>query len=1074
MSRIRDQLTSRENLQWAWAKAKRMYDTADGPVDWGSVAAFELDLEGQLRSIGRDFDRGRYRLEPLILLPQPKKPDEDGTPRLRQSFHVGVRDQVAWIALVNVIGPLLDSQMPAWVYGHRLYKAAWFEEFDDGDTRLALGPYRHSTGALYRKFKHSWPLFRRHVSLSARTMVSGFDSDVELDAAEQAALTYEDRPAYLSPDWWAPVAQSALHYVSIDLKRFYPTVKQSAIISSLRAYLPDYQEDEWLQSLVERMLRFEVNAAGSGLLGDEVVQPVTNPGRFRGIPTGLMVAGFLSNVAMLRLDREVEDQLQANRRIAHLRFVDDHAILAYDFDELCTWIQWYEDRLARLAIGPRISPTKFDPPNMAKAYRAGAKAEARASARALSKIDGRHPSHLMTKTLALVSELAGADFDILSATSKRERLSELEWLLVADLPDREIRADTRAAFAAGRISTLVPVATTPSLELLTGFRELAQLDAEIAALEARGGQRDIAELRARRETMFEVVKNYRHTEADNYRKRLAHYFELMRQALQDHPEKPRLFLRLLDYCRTTGHPGTGSILKWLSSAEEGPSKCLANYLRPLAIQTIARHVATAVHDLNDPHLLERQRVAARQYLTSLTRREMINDLRAGIGQAESADVAATFAASTLRAALAWAAEMAAAVRAPPRLPGRLARLLREVRAPALAAPSGIWEEQTGYPLGVWAHWLENRGQRYALEPSEVWHRAAPGMDSGVKADLQNLRKGLSGMPTASRVRISSPGPEPGQLSDSGLVLDHLRSGQFVELDGELDGDLSPSEARVRDHFREVARSKDRVTLDDWVRSLIDADRHDPRRSEWTALEILRQLVAPIGMIGGPEASVLDNLHPSNVLVPRRWMQLPKSGYPDAWTWEAWRREARRSTGVVRIGRRRIVDYRRQPTRPRNLSDDTTMWRARLHGCGLLLLGLVSQDFRLPAFWNVRGLEGDIAGFVRFRLEQVPVSSLTHGIIEAALLPRSVETAFIRTSPWAFFGARVVTEINDTRSDPPFIADPDDLLREIGRAQETLEHRQISVLQHAPRQLIPMNVSQLSGMTIDVVEPDLLP
>jgi hypothetical protein len=1068
MSRIRDQLTSRENLQWAWAKAKRMYDTADGPVDWGSIAAFELDLEEQLRNIGRDFERGRYRLAPLILLPQPKKPDDDGTPRLRQSFHVTVRDQVAWIALVNVIGPLLDSQMPPWVYGHRHYKAAWFEELDDGATRLALGPYRHSTGALYRKFKHSWPLFRRHVSLSARTMVRGFDSDIELDAADQAALTYEDRPAYLSKEWWPPVAQTALHYVSIDLERFYPTIKQSAIISGLHNYLPDYQEDEWLQSLVKRMLRFEISAEGSRLLGDEVVQPVTRPGRFRGIPTGLMVAGFLSNVAMLRLDQEVAELLKSNRRIAHFRFVDDHAIIAYDFDELRLWIQWYEERLAQLAIGPRISQKKFDPPIMAKAYRARASSEVRGIASDLSKIDGRHPSHLMTKTLALVSELANTDFDILSASSKRERLSELEWLLVADLPDREIRGDTRVAFAAGRISTLAPVAVTPSLELLTGFRELSQIDAEIAALATQGSQKKISDLQDRRKEIFETVKIYRHEEREKYRKQLAHYFKLMQQALQDHPEKPRLFLRLLDYCRATGHPGTGSILKWLNNVEEGPPKCLGDYLRPLAIQTIARHVATAAHDLNNTHLLERQRVAARQYLTSLTRRETINNLRAGAGQAENNDVAATFAASTLRAALAWAVETAA--QASPRLQQRLAHLQRQVNGPSLATPSATWEQQTGYPLGTWAHWLESRQQRYSLEPSDVWHRAAPALDSSFKADLQNLRKGLSEMPTTNHVRFSVLSPEPGKLSDSGLALDHLKSGQFVELNSEL----SPSERRVRDHFQEVARSRDRVTLSDWVGSLAVADQHDPRRSEWTALEILRQLVAPIGVIGGPEASALDNLHPSNVLIPRRWMHLPKGGYSDKWTWESWRRETHRPTGAVRLGRRRIIDYRRQPAPLKNVRDDTTMWRARLHGCGLLLLGLISHDFRLPVFWNVRGLEGDIAGFVRFQLEQVPVSSLTHGIIEAALLPRSVETAFIRTSPWAFFGERVMTEINDTRSDPPLIADPDDLLREIARAQDTLESRQISVLQHAPRQLIPMNVSQLSGMAIDVVEPDLLP
>ena len=36
-------------------------------------------------------------------------------------------------------------------------------------------------------------------------------------------------------------------------------------------------------------------------------------------------------------------------------------------------------------------------------------------------------------------------------------LSWFEWLLLADIPDREIRPDTRAAFAAGQIAALAPI-----------------------------------------------------------------------------------------------------------------------------------------------------------------------------------------------------------------------------------------------------------------------------------------------------------------------------------------------------------------------------------------------------------------------------------------------------------------------------------------------------------------------------------------------------------------------------------------------------------------------------------------
>src|SRR5690606_17271706 len=130
-----------------------------------------------------------------------------------------------------------------------------------------------------------------------------------------------------------------------------------------------------------------------------------------------------------------------------------------------------------------------------------------------------------------------------------------------------------------------------------------------------------------------------------------------------------------------------------------------------------------------------------------------------------------------------------------------------------------------------------------------------------------------------------------------------------------------------------------------------------------ALEILRQLASPICLLEGPDASSLDYLHPANVLVPRAWTRPPENGFSQAWTWETWRSEARALPRAVKVTSKRIIDYRRQHAHPKQFDDDMSMWRTRLHGCGLLLLGLVSQDFRLPAYWNVRGLEGDINGFV---------------------------------------------------------------------------------------------------------------
>src|SRR4051812_2568580 len=93
-------LLSYENMEWAWRKARSMYSRADGILDAAAIAAFELNLEFELQSIIADFRNGNYKLTPLVVLPQPKKKDEAGNPRMRETFDISVRDQVAWIAMI--------------------------------------------------------------------------------------------------------------------------------------------------------------------------------------------------------------------------------------------------------------------------------------------------------------------------------------------------------------------------------------------------------------------------------------------------------------------------------------------------------------------------------------------------------------------------------------------------------------------------------------------------------------------------------------------------------------------------------------------------------------------------------------------------------------------------------------------------------------------------------------------------------------------------------------------------------------------------------------------------------------
>jgi hypothetical protein len=149
---LNDQLFLPDNVIWAWQKVQRAYSYDRTWFNALELAQFEMTLHEQIDSIIEDFRSGTYRVGPAKPIPFPKKKEEDGTRPTRQMFWFSVRDQVAWMALINVIGQDLDALMPPWSYGDRLYRTTWFDQFSD---HLHIGPYRNSRRHFYRAFKNS-------------------------------------------------------------------------------------------------------------------------------------------------------------------------------------------------------------------------------------------------------------------------------------------------------------------------------------------------------------------------------------------------------------------------------------------------------------------------------------------------------------------------------------------------------------------------------------------------------------------------------------------------------------------------------------------------------------------------------------------------------------------------------------------------------------------------------------------------------------------------------------------------------------------------------------------------------
>ncbi|KPF49387.1 hypothetical protein IP65_20260 [Novosphingobium sp. AAP1] len=178
------------------------------------------------------------------------------------------------------------------------------------------------------------------------------------------------------------------------------------------------------------------------------------------------------------------------------------------------------------------------------------------------------------------------------------------------------------------------------------------------------------------------------------------------------------------------------------------------------------------------------------------------------------------------------------------------------------------------------------------------------------------------------------------------------------------------------------------------------------------------------------------------------------------TWEGWRKyvhDPMHSVHMVDFG---LLDYRYREILPKN----DRGWPRRLRPIGQLLWGLLRRSFDLPAAWNIRGQERGLMEIVARDLEKLPISSFTLSILQSCLLPRNRETSLLALFP-SLFGTQHRAAADDTEFDRP-IRSAQQLDRLLERAQSMLQLTQMTVLEHQPRQLIPVRLRQLGAFEGD--------
>lgn len=1080
-------LTQPENLFSAWTKLRKYYGEEGIWTEEIELSDFEANLEEELDIIARQFVNLRYQMHPLKLMAYPKRGDTIEEIVARQSFWVDVRDQVAWIAFVNVVGPWLDALMPSWSYGHRLHRNVWVEEEEvNGKIKrqLKFGWYRSSSGLLYRRFQHSWPLFRRHVLLTARRMGHVWDV-VSLENAEERvweeeqSLPLQYRLPYLTEGFWGENRTSKrrdIYWASIDLEKFYPSISLQTIYSNFQIYSPPQFRSE-IGQILRHLLRFPLDLSGWSLDSLKLLVLKIGQKKLNGIPTGLAVAGFLANIGLLKVDQAVDRTLQSEERfcsrVAHFRYVDDHIFLSTDYDTLIAWIHHYESLLCNHGKNCTVKWRKTQPKEL-QSVLGGKKPgkNQRAWDRKVSnskkkcQIDPAYPTPLMTETLALVSRIAETRFMLLNEEEQAHFMQEIQHLLLTEFPDEEIRRDTRMSFAASKIARWAPgMRYDPDGDkLVSKQREIFYIEKELSLLrgifeDCREGSFKTSNLKHDIEKKESSLSQLRKDVAqlgekwkENRSQNGMSFFRLLLKAVQEYWEKPRLWLRLLEYYRRSGYGGINQISRELEEVGRiNPLTC--GYLRAYLMQELANNLLSCAHTL-----LSRDRSQEEKYIAE---RFMIDVLDFPLLLREhSKRFYEHHAVDLFENSVGTARQMLknSDVQVSKKVVDHLEEYQKKKSGIDWDKKPADWARSTGHAVESWALWAENRVTKpLDNEPGCIWNAVARTLDKKHAETWHLLSRYPARLPSEVidellTTRFQQGGRMYLKEGRGGWIYDALW-GRYKYSQG-----VAGAPRIIRSVLRNMEPISGYISLCEWVgwtKKRFEKEPHDPRVGEWTALEIVKQLTncfRNIENVKKWKEHLRSLVNPYNICIPQGWAEHSEILV----TWEKWHylvHSKSHGEQISIIPKYWLTDSRYTPYWDLNPKSDIE-W-APIHGLGLILLGLLRRSFEWPPVWNQVGGRRSRLWLVTSMINRVVCSSFTLAILEACLLLRPKESILIQSS------FQVPPPDDDTTFDPPQITNLEELGTFLDKAERVLEGYQLSIHKHLPRQLTPINLRQLS-------------
>ena len=370
-------------LRAAWMRMDAWY-RGGGLAQEPELSRWRLHPEAQLRKLSNELLEGTWEPEPWLQVPYPKK-----NACLRHYVMPTVRDQVAFMAHLVLLGPLLDVQMHSFAFGNRWYRPMVWNRRQP-TPKWESRPYPFATNNIYLPYSRSHGLFKRATHWTVAQMTKTRIRQEDYAGRVQHFEDYEADalPPWTRGEWWGGAGRDRAYWAALDIQMAYPSILLGRLASDLQRMLAEgcrdardvFQgcPDPIVDALRDEAVRMEI----AGRLGLALGGVKIKPGPIKdtawglpeehwlprlqregdtGLPTGLAVSGMLLNVALHEADETVMEYLEGtsgDSRGAFVRFADDMYVMSRSVEGVLKLVEAVDMALAGTNGGALAAPNE--------------------------------------------------------------------------------------------------------------------------------------------------------------------------------------------------------------------------------------------------------------------------------------------------------------------------------------------------------------------------------------------------------------------------------------------------------------------------------------------------------------------------------------------------------------------------------------------------------------------------------------------------------------------------------------------------------------------------------------------